>query len=339
MGKDNRINWIDWAKSLCMFLVVVGHCHIRESEWPITVFIYSFHMPLFFFLSGLLCKHKSRLYFELLRNDVKRILLPYLTFGVITILFNAVLSAGFIWREELSDILLGTTSSIGAIWFLPALFVCKQLFYFLEELKKMNCLLFCSLVVVSFSMPFFISAFGVNLPFFSDSALFGLPFFVMGSITNHLINKHSVINNFFHHLLIISIAVPLTMLISNYNGFVSVAECVYGDSILLYYLNAFCGIISVISFCKLTEKVQSAFVTITSYGTIIVLGFHGYFLLLLQYYIPKALGFYNSSYPLYMALVYSCLVYFLCYLLIKVIDLYVPLPFGLKGNSCNYYRL
>lgn len=45
-----RIVWIEWARSICMFLVVLGHCRICESEFFLVQFIYSFHM-LFFFLS------------------------------------------------------------------------------------------------------------------------------------------------------------------------------------------------------------------------------------------------------------------------------------------------
>ena len=27
-----RIVWIDYAKSLCMFLVILGHTHLQESQ-------------------------------------------------------------------------------------------------------------------------------------------------------------------------------------------------------------------------------------------------------------------------------------------------------------------
>jgi len=52
MKNGNRIIWIDWAKSLCMVLVVFGHCHFQDHL--LSHIIYSFHIPLFFFLSGLL---------------------------------------------------------------------------------------------------------------------------------------------------------------------------------------------------------------------------------------------------------------------------------------------
>lgn len=51
-----RINWIDWAKSLCIFLMVCGHSHATAYVHD---FLYLFHMPVFFIISGLLYKPKK----------------------------------------------------------------------------------------------------------------------------------------------------------------------------------------------------------------------------------------------------------------------------------------
>lgn len=45
---SNRINWIDWAKSLGIFLVVVGHMfYPNDLQYP-KYLIYGFHMSFFF---------------------------------------------------------------------------------------------------------------------------------------------------------------------------------------------------------------------------------------------------------------------------------------------------
>ena len=53
-----RIAYIDKAKGVAILLVILGHC-CGSVEEPINRFILSFHMPLFFFLSGLLAKPVS----------------------------------------------------------------------------------------------------------------------------------------------------------------------------------------------------------------------------------------------------------------------------------------
>lgn len=62
----DREGWVDSAKSILIFLVILGHtlqyfyCS-GESYWsnPVFFFIYSFHMLLFSLLSGYLFYHYS----------------------------------------------------------------------------------------------------------------------------------------------------------------------------------------------------------------------------------------------------------------------------------------
>ena len=74
-----RIEYIDIAKGLGIILVVIGHC-IDGKTFPGT-WISSFHMPLFFILSGM-CFNASR-YTSLIPFFYKRfktLFLPLLFF-------------------------------------------------------------------------------------------------------------------------------------------------------------------------------------------------------------------------------------------------------------------
>jgi len=127
--RDNRILWIDWAKSIGMFLVILGHCHIRESEQIVTQYIYSFHMMLFFFLSGILCRRDLSL--TSIKKDIRYLIFPYLVYGFILIAFSTLRSRTFdivVLLAQIKSLFWGDDISIGPIWFLPALFICKQLF-------------------------------------------------------------------------------------------------------------------------------------------------------------------------------------------------------------------
>ena len=56
--KSGRIESIDAAKAIGIVLVIMGHCF--NSTLPyMHEFIYSFHMPLFFILSGWFIKESS----------------------------------------------------------------------------------------------------------------------------------------------------------------------------------------------------------------------------------------------------------------------------------------
>ncbi len=56
-GKGNsRLQYIDVLKGIAIILVLIGHRSVNEY---VTVFIYMFHMPLFFFISGYLDRMKE----------------------------------------------------------------------------------------------------------------------------------------------------------------------------------------------------------------------------------------------------------------------------------------
>lgn len=57
-SKKERLHWLDYSKTIGMYWVVLGHV-FKDNTQLLKDIIYSFHMPLFFFLSGFL--HKLRI--------------------------------------------------------------------------------------------------------------------------------------------------------------------------------------------------------------------------------------------------------------------------------------
>ena len=52
---NQRVAWIDNLKAFVIFLVVLGHSGLKDKSQAIAIiitWIYEFHMPLFFLLSG-----------------------------------------------------------------------------------------------------------------------------------------------------------------------------------------------------------------------------------------------------------------------------------------------
>ena len=326
-----RIVWIDWAKTVCMFMVVLGHCHIQPSMHMIQQVIYSFHIPLFFFLSGLLCPKEYSL--ASLKKDVKYIIIPYFVFGFFQIFIHSILTKDFsflFYWDNTKLLLCGTDASIGAIWFLPALFICKLSFQILQKIVKKTIITQISIIILSLCPAYFISLYNISLPLFADSALFGLPFFLIGSKSLPYIDS-IIIKSTFSIASLTIVLIILTTILSTHNGFVSIAFCDYGNYFLPYYLNAMTGIAAIIGICLLLNKYHFEFITTTSYGTIVTLGFHGVILLLFQYYIPIFAGFYTPTISFPIAIIYSTITYIICYIIIKYGDRYCPQFLGLKG--------
>jgi fucose 4-O-acetylase-like acetyltransferase len=89
-----RITYIDMAKGIGILLVVFGHSGFPSPA--VNQWISSFHMPLFFLLSGILLSHTNA-HEKPLKDTIKKkartILVPYLFFSIFSILFSAILDA------------------------------------------------------------------------------------------------------------------------------------------------------------------------------------------------------------------------------------------------------
>ena len=131
MNEKQRYDHIDIARGIAIILVVVGHsCHTPEN--PLNRLILSFHMPLFFFLSGIFAKECSIP--DIMRKigpKAKRLLIPQITLGFATIILNLV---KFVMKGE--EINIGLNVFWG--WFLPVLFLCSVLFMFLSSVLDMK---------------------------------------------------------------------------------------------------------------------------------------------------------------------------------------------------------
>lgn len=130
-----RITYIDMAKGIGILLVVFGHSSFPSPA--VNQWISSFHMPLFFLLSGMLLSHTGAHEKPLgttLKKKARTILIPYLFFSIFSILFSAVLDTAT-FATYLPNALLQTVVlyGISVLWFLPALFFGETIFLFIRK--------------------------------------------------------------------------------------------------------------------------------------------------------------------------------------------------------------
>ncbi len=158
----NRIPVIDIMRGLGIILVVMGHisCEPHLSCW-----IYSFHMPLFFFISGMSFFVAGKKMY--IWKQVKHLLIPYLFFSILSFVY---------WRwfelpfredtdvnamEQFLNIFIAKSGGNSflynvVLWFLPCLFVSNILFYVCWRLGKYYIF---SLILFSFIVGFVCSYF------------------------------------------------------------------------------------------------------------------------------------------------------------------------------------
>ena len=134
---------LDIAKAIGIVLVIVYHSKIIPQ-----MSYRSFNMPLFFLLAGYLSKPKDIK--DSLRKDLSRLMLPYLytCLAIVGICLVMSLFKEDYWDRTIYYIqasFIGSGSShscmflsglpiIGAIWFFPALYVCKNTYNCLQSI-------------------------------------------------------------------------------------------------------------------------------------------------------------------------------------------------------------
>ncbi|MBQ3553748.1 MAG: acyltransferase family protein [Clostridia bacterium] len=184
MSKE-RIGWIDVAKGLAMFLVVLGH-----NPLPIlgVQLLYGLNVPIFFLMSGYTFRtEKFPSLFTLIKKLAKRILIPYVVMNILSFFVYHWVRDMAITPESVNHLIGGAFYGEGIrgalmfnqpLWFLPCIFVVQVLWYFLDRYTQKTKVLW---VLLSSLAGYFIPAvLTVRLPWGMDVALTGIVFFSLG---------------------------------------------------------------------------------------------------------------------------------------------------------------
>src|SRR5690554_4443884 len=132
---QERNAWVDYAKAIGIILVVYGHVArgVFNAGLPmdeelfvlVDSIIYSFHMPLFFFLSGLffydsLMKRGTG---GLIVNKVDTIVYPFIVWSLLQGFFEVALSNYTNGQVTVTEVLSLLWEPRAQFWFLYALFM------------------------------------------------------------------------------------------------------------------------------------------------------------------------------------------------------------------------
>ena len=141
-GKSGREIWIDACRGLGMLLVLLGH-----NQPPFVRWIYGFHMPLFYILSGYLFKrsHTERSIREEAGILCLRYILPYPVLAAVNLLIHT-LHIMYVTPDHrfpfdrLREFIKGLILVYGPgrefcfpLWFLPSIAMALMLFYLIRR--------------------------------------------------------------------------------------------------------------------------------------------------------------------------------------------------------------
>ncbi|MCR5098302.1 MAG: acyltransferase family protein [Lachnospiraceae bacterium] len=253
--EKKRINWIDMAKGYGILAVFIGHM-VQSSA--LGLFVYSFHLPLFFFLSGYLFKADDG-FGSFIKKKSRSILLPYFTLGLPVVFCDAFYPLLFSGQHFTMEHLMYELSKefmqflfqcrYATLWYLAVLFGVNILMYFICKIKSTIIQIVIVIAAFTASMIYYAMG-GTELPWNVDVAFPALIFFAFGYLTKGSSLFDDKITKAGHKatMLLIFLAINiifniLTILISGYG--LEMYRCSYGIPPLTV-ISAFAGILSTV---------------------------------------------------------------------------------------------
>ena len=185
--KKARIEIIDIAKAITIFLVIMGHVAGNLDTPMYRRVLYSFHMPLFFYLAGLSIKPKvlsySRSWLTFIRKNILALAFPYFIWGLIfgNFSFENILRLFYgSWS------LIASTGTLTSLWYLPCLFVARmyvQIIINIFEENRNRDLIYLVFIVLGIICGFMMPKMENGYPWCLDVAMVAASFILLGIIT------------------------------------------------------------------------------------------------------------------------------------------------------------
>ena len=152
MKNKKKIEWLAVLQGFSMLLVVMGHVDLTNIAYDpntpiasaIHEVIYSFHMPLFIFISGWLfyytCIGRDKSYKDMIVSKSKRLLIPFFVFTFVTmvlkIAFPQLMHRVVDAEEIINTFVFFRSNPLGEMWFVIVLFELMLLYPIYKAITK-----------------------------------------------------------------------------------------------------------------------------------------------------------------------------------------------------------
>lgn len=292
-----RYTYLDYSRVFVAYLVIFGHL-LPTMDMTVRPYIYAFHMPFFFLVSGILHKYDGSIQ---IKKYARTLLVPFLFFNAVFFVLKPICYWYGIWSSPFNsfteffpmcwafaksaamEVLLGKNGVNGPTWFIAALFWCKV---FMDMLKKHRWLLvvyfvlFCLLFVIKSPMK------GSNVLFVRQACM-AFPFYYLGFVCKKWFHEMSTIKPIWKMVFFI-IATTVSLVITNFNGRVSVFASSFGNlpykiCIPAFYFNALIASIGVLFLSSCFG--ENKWVKVAALSLITILGVQNLFIYILATYV------------------------------------------------------
>ena len=259
-SNNSRLGYMDTAKGIAIAAVVVGHVYTSHSMPGLVIF--SFHMPLFFIISGFFVKNLNLQ--RTVCKSAKGLLIPYVVGTVMEMLAEICLNPGKTGLDNVKtlfvdmiggfckglDIFPGFQST-WLLWFLPCLFVARVLFVLFMKLteKSKHQWAVRTIIFMLFTFAGMVMSATSYYPWSMEIAFITLPLLYFG----YMLREHKVLENK-HRFIFAGIALVIWVIMLCQGLYIEFAMHYWPGAFLTLFESMIASFV-VLCFCQLLDKV------------------------------------------------------------------------------------
>lgn len=188
-----REQWVDRLKFWGMLAIYIGH--FGECGGWLYEFVYTYHVPLFFFVSGFFanCSGKYTT-MEYIKKKVNTLVIPYLFLGLLNIVFGVLLynpaPHTFLLMFKSFSGIRSNMDYFGSMWFFPCLFFMEVLYeLFYKVFRSRRLLVLVGLLLYAL---FYLLKIQAHILLSLDCVLLYFIYFALGSLLYKYIKDFEV---------------------------------------------------------------------------------------------------------------------------------------------------
>ncbi len=268
--------WVDILKGIGIFYVTFAHlfpCMFLEKH------IYSFHMFLFFFISGFLFKNPNneKAYYI---KQFKTLLIPFLFWNIFSTILEMILNGNYADCIERLFLINGKICWNVPIWFLLILFMVEITYVFFKKHTKIS-----DLQIFLFSLILYFLSNNNNLTMKIGIVPIGIVFFIMGIKFKEKKDLKNNITNIKNILPIFLILYIINFIFTYSNIKINVINNIYGNCVYCL-ISGISGILMYLIISIFLSKKNNGIVKIFA-----KLGQDSMIIMCMQYYIFRIINF------------------------------------------------
>ncbi len=285
--ETKRLSFIDALRGFGIFCITFGHA---KSCMPLKMYIYSFHVPLFFLISGYLFNGNKQPIGTYIKKKTMALLVPFLMWDVLSSVIDLLWKADF--KETIKAMLTinGELCWNSPIWFLLVLYFTDVLY---ALIMKLNDSIYCKLSVLVLSVVAMVLFSRYQLILKLNLIPYAMVFFTFGNIVKELqdtqpLKRLAAIKPLYKILFATPLFVAGYVIGAYLNERIVYTKAVYGN-IALCLTAAFCSIIFYYILFKNVDFIANS-------KLLVYLGKNSLIIMAMQYLVLRPADFVSKKY-------------------------------------------